>query len=222
LINIHKQKIDPRICEHCGLKPARRLELIQHQLIVHNINPPADVPLYRCSTKSCVFVTQKEELLMKHKRDVHKEFQQKCRYCSKVFNKEFLLHAHMRAVHRHMAKTDGVMEFSEDEEYEPATNAKAVAKSNKIQILSNIEIPKGETISIVSSQPSSEAEALTNVASEIAASLALVDNAVIDDQFNIEQQLAQVHGEYEEPKKDENAGIITRLVAEDGTGKLLF
>lgn len=209
LMNIHKQKIDPRICEHCGLKPARRIELIQHQLLSHNINPPADVPLFRCSTKSCNFVTQKEELLMKHKREIHKEFQQKCKYCSKVFNKEFLLHAHMRAVHRHMAKTDGVMEFSEDEEYEPAgSNNSLPVKKAKIEILSNIEIP-------LVNQPSSEAEALTNVASGIATSIGLVDNA--DDQYNIEQQLAQVHGEFEEEPKKGAEGIFTRLVAEDGT-----
>lgn len=228
LINIHKQKIDPRICEHCGLKPAKRLELIQHQLIAHNVNPPADVQLFRCTTKSCVFVTQKEDLLMKHKREVHKEFQQKCKYCSKVFNKEFLLHAHMRAVHRHIAKTDGNIEFSEDEEYDPTGGSSKDAsyssntseKKNKIEILSNIEIPAAEALqlagaTLVQSQPSSEAEALTNVASGIATSIALVDNVALDDQYNIEQQLAQVHGEFEEPKKAE--GIITRLVAEDGT-----
>lgn len=222
LINIHKQKIDPRICEHCGLKPPRRIELIQHQLIAHNINPPADVQLFRCTAKSCIFVTQKEELLMKHKREVHKEFQQKCKYCAKVFNKEFLLHAHMRAVHRHMAKTDGTMDFSEDEEYDPsgANSSNTSDKKNKIEILSNIEIPASEALiveggTIVAQQPSSEAEALTNVASGIATSLALVDNVVMDDQYNIEQQLAQVHGEFEEPKKGES--IITRLVAEDGT-----
>lgn len=227
LMNIHKQKIDPRICEHCGLKPARRIELIQHQLVAHNINPPADVPLFRCTTKNCVFVAQKEELLMKHKREIHKEFQQKCKYCPKVFGKEFLLTAHMRAVHRHMAKTDGTMDFSEDEEYEPSKNAKDESdgqpprKSNKIEILSNIEIPsmeiKFELEGAIVSQPSSEAEGLTSVASGIATSLSLADNAGIDDdQFNIEQQLAQVHGEYEDGKKD-NSGMITKLVAEDGT-----
>lgn len=225
LVNVHKQKIDPRVCEHCGLKPARRIELIQHQLISHNINPPADVPLFRCTTKNCVFVTQKEELLMKHKREVHKEFQQKCKYCPKVFGKEFLLHAHMRAVHRHMSKTDGSMEYSEDEEYEPAGSSKdgqfseiTLKKTNKIEILSNIEIPASESLKFevdgtIVSQPSSEAEALTSVASGIATSLSLADN---DDQFNIEQQLAQVHGEYEDGKKD-NSGLITKLVAEDGT-----
>lgn len=84
LINIHKQKIDPRICEHCGLKPAKRIELIQHQLIAHNIKPPGDVSLFRCEGKNCSFVAQKEDLLMRHRREVHKEFAQKCKYCSKV------------------------------------------------------------------------------------------------------------------------------------------
>jgi hypothetical protein len=219
LINVHKQKIDPRICEHCGLKPARRIELIQHQLIAHNINPPADVPLFRCTHKGCVFVTQKEEMLMKHKREVHKEFQQKCKYCPKVFGKEFLLTAHMRAVHRHMAKNDDNLEFSEDEEYEPAGSSKdeqfselPTKKLNKIEILSNIEIPLGESFGVSVSQPSSEAEGLTSVASGIAASL-----GIDDDQFNIEQQLAQVHGEYDDKKDNSNSGMITKLVAEDGT-----
>lgn len=236
MINVHKQKIDPRICEHCGLKPAKRLELIQHQLIAHNVNPPSDVTLFRCSTKNCVFVTQKEDLLMKHKREVHKEFQQKCSYCSKVFNKEFLLHAHLRAVHRHKAKTDGMMEFSEDEEYDPSGGSlkdthyagvqekSTISGNNKIEILSNIEIPAGQGINIVESAvitSSSEAEALSNVASGIATSIALVDNVVMDDQYNIEKQLAQMHNEYEEPKKQESNEIITRLVAEDGTEMVL-
>jgi len=226
LINIHKQKIDPRICEHCGLKPAKRIELIQHQLIAHNINPPSDVPLFRCSTKNCVFVTQKEDLLMKHKREVHKEFQQKCSYCSKVFNKEFLLHAHLRAVHRHKAKNDGMMDFSEDEEYEPAagTSKDNNSSGNKIEILSNIELPADQSVNIVASSiisSSSEAEALSNVATGIATSLALVDNVVIEDQFNIEKQLAQMHNEYDDSKKEENTEIITRLVAEDGTEMVL-
>lgn len=222
LINIHKQKIDPRICEHCGLKPVRRIELVQHQLIAHNINPPADVPLFRCTTKGCVFVSQKEDALMRHKREVHKEFQQKCKYCSKVFGKEFLLTAHMRAVHRHMAKNDGTMEFSEDEEYDPLKGKDdGSPKKNKIEILSNIEIPASLKFEVqegtLVSQPSSEAEALTSVASGIATSIGLDDNAGIDDDvFNIEQQLAQVHGEYKDGKKDDG-GLITKLVAEDGT-----
>lgn len=222
LINVHKHKIDPRICEHCGLKPARRIELIQHQLIAHNINPPADVPLFRCTHKSCVFVTQKEELLMKHKREVHKEFQQKCKYCPKVFGKEFLLTAHMRAVHRHMAKNDDNLEFSEDEEYEPAGSSKddnfsemSTRNSNKIEILSNIELPSDSFVvgEAIVSQPSSEAEGLTSVASGIATSLG-IDS---EDQYNIEQQLAQVHGEYDDKKENSNSGMITKLVAEDGT-----
>lgn len=172
---------------------------------------------------------------MKHKREVHKEFQQKCSYCSKVFNKEFLLHAHLRAVHRHKAKTDGMMEFSEDEEYDPTPGNskenqfvdgqnKVSGSGNKIEILSNIEIPTTEALNIVENAiitSSSEAEALSNVATGIATSLALVDNVVMDDQFNIEKQLAQMHNEYEEPKKDENSEIITRLVAEDGTEMVL-
>jgi len=230
LINVHKQKLDPRICEHCGLKPPRRIELIQHQLIQHNVNPPPDVPLFRCTTKSCIFVTQKEDVLIKHKREVHKEFQQKCKYCAKLFNKEFLLHAHMRAVHRHNAKHDGTMEYSEDEEYIPTGSGNSSKdesdapskKTNKIEILSNIEIPSTQSIKFeidgtvtVASQPSSEADALNSVASGISTSIAIVDN-IDDDQYNIEQQLAQVHGEFEEAKKEDQA-TITRLVAEDGT-----
>ncbi|CAO1403579.1 unnamed protein product [Diamesa serratosioi] len=146
---------------------------------------------------------------------------------------KFLLYAHMRAVHRHKAKNDGVMDFSDDEEYVPSGSGKKSdeyspnlppTQSNKIKILSNIEIPTTKTLQYTT--PSSEAEALTNVASGIAASLGLVDNADnmdtsgYEDQY-IEQQLAQVHGEYE--KKDDSVGmqsgndIFTKLIAEDGT-----
>lgn len=233
LVNVHKEKIDPKICEHCGLKPSRRIDLIQHQYAVHSIKPPSDVKLFKCSANNCVFVAQKEELLVKHRREVHRENQQQCIYCNKVFSKEFLLYAHMRAVHRHKAKNDGVMDFSDDEEYVPSGSGKKTdeyspnlpsTQSNKIKILSNIEIPTTKTLQYTT--PSSEAEALTNVASGIAASLGLVDNAGnmdasgYEDQY-IEQQLAQVHGEYE--KKDDSVGmqigndIFTKLIAEDGT-----
>lgn len=233
LVNVHKEKIDPKICEHCGLKPSRRIDLIQHQYAVHSIKPPSDVKLFKCSANNCVFVAQKEELLVKHRREVHRENQQQCIYCNKVFSKEFLLYAHMRAVHRHKAKNDGVMDFSDDEEYVPSGSGKKSdeyspnlppTQSNKIKILSNIEIPTTKTLQYTT--PSSEAEALTNVASGIAASLGLVDNADnmdasgYEDQY-IEQQLAQVHGEYE--KKDDSVGmqigndIFTKLIAEDGT-----
>lgn len=233
LVNVHKEKIDPKICEHCGLKPSRRIDLIQHQYAVHSIKPPSDVKLFKCSANNCVFVAQKEELLVKHRREVHRENQQQCIYCNKVFSKEFLLYAHMRAVHRHKAKNDGVMDFSDDEEYVPSGSGKKndeyspnlpSTQSNKIKILSNIEIPTTKTLQYTT--PSSEAEALTNVASGIAASLGLVDNAGnmdasgYEDQY-IEQQLAQVHGEYE--KKDDSVGmqigndIFTKLIAEDGT-----
>lgn len=251
LINIHKQKIDPRLCEHCGHRSNKRNDLHYHILTKHQIKPPADLQFPKCGL--CTFVALDQASLRKHKEEDHQaQGQQHCIYCNKTFQKEIQLYAHMRSNHKERAQEDGVMDFSDEETYEDdadkyvpnhpeATHAPAAGES-KIKVLSNITLPaKGQFIidsqvggnvlvttatENISLEPSSEAEGLSNVASGIATSLAVLDtNAHLDttetyeedlqSQF-IEAAMADVHGEILK-KDDDGTEVVTKFITEEGS-----
>uniref|UniRef100_A0A7G3AQV3 Putative microtubule binding protein n=1 Tax=Lutzomyia longipalpis TaxID=7200 RepID=A0A7G3AQV3_LUTLO len=263
LVNVHNEKIDPRICEHCGWKArtSRKAELFYHILVKHKIKPPADVSFPKC--KDCAFIAPDEMTLSKHSVDVHgkKRIQhQTCIYCNKSFASETALYKHMHNQHKTRAKQDGILDESEGEEdvqvgeqyvdemdkYVPNVESELTESSDqKIKILSNISLPSTKSIPFVLDpaaqhvnqiqgksatklEPSSEAEALSNVASGIATSLGLVEGSVVigETQYQgdadlissqyIEAAMADVHGEeYGDKKGDQE--IMTKLVTEDGS-----
>lgn len=114
------------------------------------------------------------------------------------------------------------MDFDDDEilddSYVP-NNESTSSGSNKIKILSNIELPV-HTISTVASQdinlePSSEAEALSNVATGIATSLGVLDSS--DDLQYIEGEVNET-----DPLEGEKSGqnddvTVTQFITEDGS-----
>uniref|UniRef100_A0A182P9R6 BTB domain-containing protein n=1 Tax=Anopheles epiroticus TaxID=199890 RepID=A0A182P9R6_9DIPT len=236
LIHKHKERIDVRICEHCGFKAQQRNpHLLYHWHTEHNIKPAIRFP--RCG--DCDHVAMTAADLKKHEEEVHARGNdlQQCIYCNKVFAKEMDLYDHMKEQHKQRAIADGVLEFTDDEDYQteeelssPQTKtyggASSSAGDGKIKILSNITLPPaktaGGTVRHITLEPSSEAEALSNVASGIATSLTLVgDNGVVIDDPNyqnqfIEAELASVHGE----NASSEAGVDTgmpKLVTADGT-----
>lgn len=200
LINIHKQKIDSRLCEHCGWRSTTRADLHHHILIKHNIKPPNDLHFPKCGL--CNFIGLDQSAIRKHKEEEHQQHssQQHCIYCNKTFPKEILLYAHMRSNHKERAQEDGVMDFSDEEMYddtdkyvpnhpemEQATGSGG--SDNKIKVLSNIALPSKSPYVIDAStgvllqateninlEPSSEAEGLSNVASGIATSLGVLEH----------------------------------------------
>lgn len=251
LINTHKQKIDPRICEHCGHRSTKRNDLHYHILIKHNIKPPNDLQFPKCGL--CAFVALDQTSLRKHKEEDHQsQGQQHCIYCNKTFQKEIQLYAHMRNNHKERAQEDGVMDFSDEETYEDDADkyvpnhpeaTQATAGESKIKVLSNITLPaKGQFIidaqgggnvlvttstdQNISLEPSSEAEGLSNVASGIATSLAVLDtNAQLEGGENFEDDLqsqyieaamADVHGEILK-KEDEATEVVTKFITEEGS-----
>lgn len=202
LVSVHKEKIDARLCEECGYKSADRNDLNQHLFDEHNIQIQKREP-------------HKVEQLVKTESGV-KAIQQ-CAYCNKVFLKETTLNTHIKTYHREQAILDGVIR---DEGYIP--NNPSVNQSHneggKVQVLSNIALPTKIVIDSTTQklEPSSEAEALSNVASGITTSLTLVGTDIgIEDQYS--QHLAS--GEYittqqlADTQKDSGA----RLVTSDGS-----
>uniref|UniRef100_A0A6B2ECY7 Putative microtubule binding protein n=1 Tax=Phlebotomus kandelakii TaxID=1109342 RepID=A0A6B2ECY7_9DIPT len=261
LINVHHEKIDPRICEHCGWKArsSRKTELYYHILVKHKIKPPGDVSFPRC--KECSFIAPDEVTMSKHNVDVHgkkKIHHQTCIYCNKSFQSETALFKHMHSQHKQRARQDGILDDSDAEQdmeqyedeadkYVPNVEESELTDTadQKIKILSNISLPSTKSIPFVLDpsaqhvnqiqgksatklEPSSEAEALSNVASGIATSLGLVEGSVVigeAHQFQgdsdlissqyIEAAMADVHGEYGDKKTDQE--IMTKLVTEDGS-----
>ncbi|XP_053672051.1 centrosome-associated zinc finger protein CP190 [Anopheles nili] len=239
LIVKHKERIDSRICEHCGWKAEQRNpHLLYHWLTEHGIKSQIKFP----TCDECGHVAMTVDDLHKHEDENHTRGDlQQCIYCNKVFAKEMELYDHMKAQHRDRAIADGVLEFTDDEDYqtEEETSSPQAKPSTstsggdgKIKILSNITLPptKGSSSAAVRQitlEPSSEAEALSNVASGIATSLGLVEDpgVMIDDpnfqsQF-IEAELASVHGENASSVTQGTSGStepgMPKLVTADGT-----
>lgn len=67
LINIHHEKIDARLCEHCGQRSNNRMELYYHIQTKHNILPPQGVTFPEC--KTCHFVALDASALDMHHLD---------------------------------------------------------------------------------------------------------------------------------------------------------
>lgn len=221
LVSTHKEKIDPRICEDCGFKVNKRPDLHYHNLMKHNIVPPHNVVFPKCD--ECQYIAPDVAALLKHRETHHKTKNlHHCIYCNKTFSNEVLLYNHIRNNHKERACEDGVMDFDDeemlDDSYVP-NNESPAGGSNKIKILSNIELPV-HTISTVASQdinlePSSEAEALSNVATGIATSLGVLDSSddlqYIDGEMNAGEQM---DGEKSEPNDDVT---VTQFITEDGS-----
>lgn len=250
LVNIHKQRIDPRLCEHCGHRSTKRNDLHYHILTKHQIKPPADLQFPKCGL--CTFIALDQVALRKHKEEDHQaQGQQHCIYCNKTFQKEIQLYAHMRSNHKERAQEDGVMDFSDEETYEDEADkyvpnhpeaTQPPTGESKIKVLSNITLPaKGQFIidsqgggnvlvttatENISLEPSSEAEGLSNVASGIATSLAVLDtNAHLDTTETYEEDLqsqyieaamADVHGEILK-KDDDGTEVVTKFITEEGS-----
>lgn len=208
LVSVHKEKIDARLCEECGFRSADRNDLYQHLFDEHNIQVQKREP-------------HKVEQLVKTESGV-KAIQQ-CAYCSKVFLKETTLNTHIKTYHRDQAILDGVIR---DEGYVPNNpSVQTDSKAKGIQVLSNIALstklvidPNSQIATTAQKlEPSSEAEALSNVASGIATSLTLVGTTDMTLDEHYSQELAS--GEYitTQQLSDAQKDTGARLVTSDGS-----
>ncbi|XP_058791112.1 uncharacterized protein LOC131664196 isoform X2 [Phymastichus coffea] len=62
--DVHNEKFDPRICEHCGYKATKRNILMYHMYTKHNITPPKNMTFPKC--KVCNYIGLSESLLARH------------------------------------------------------------------------------------------------------------------------------------------------------------
>ncbi|KAK7793000.1 hypothetical protein R5R35_013181 [Gryllus longicercus] len=94
LQEVHMEKIDARICEHCGHRASKRNLLLYHLYTRHNIPPPRNCQFPKCD--QCDYVALSESLLIKHRNNHlnNKEFI--CRVCNATFKSNGALQGHMQ------------------------------------------------------------------------------------------------------------------------------
>lgn len=93
LKEIHNEKVDVRICEHCGHKANKRNLLLYHLYKVHGIPPPPSCKFPKC--EHCNHIALSEVLLAKH-RNVHTTSKDHvCSICHTAFKAAATLQAHL-------------------------------------------------------------------------------------------------------------------------------
>ncbi|KAK3930800.1 Centrosome-associated zinc finger protein CP190 [Frankliniella fusca] len=93
LKEVHKAKVDVRICEHCGHRANKRNLLLYHLYKIHGVPPPPNCKFPKCD--QCNHIALSEVLLAKHK-NIHlntKEFQ--CSMCHASFKSHSSLQSHL-------------------------------------------------------------------------------------------------------------------------------
>ncbi|XP_044261729.1 centrosome-associated zinc finger protein CP190 [Tribolium madens] len=118
-----------------------------------------------------------------------------CQYCTKRYQSGVNLFSHVRLQHRNEAMRDGIVSIEEGEDVEdddeeeskdeyilPEIISDPTETPKKVNILSNVKVQeRHQSHQQLTLEPSSEAEALNNVATGIATSLGLVDIVVINE-----------------------------------------
>ncbi|XP_017483328.1 PREDICTED: centrosome-associated zinc finger protein CP190, partial [Rhagoletis zephyria] len=155
LINTHKEYIDPALCEHCGWRSSTKRELHFHMEIEHKIKTTS-YTFPKCLLCSNQFLDT--NALNQHMVDAHPdENKQQCIYCNKIFARELQLYNHMKTYHKKQALEDGIIDYSDDELFEPPTTTEITAsevqeniskekKESKIKIISDISLPSAGSI----------------------------------------------------------------------------
>ncbi|XP_059479648.1 centrosome-associated zinc finger protein CP190 isoform X2 [Neocloeon triangulifer] len=204
LQEVHMEKIDARICEHCGYRASKRNLLLYHLFTKHGVQPPRNVVFPKCD--QCEYVALSESLLIKHRNNHsnNKEFvcklcgagfksngalqghmqanlhsdpskkKYECPFCQKVFVRQINLKAHVRAAHKEVGRK--FVDEMEDESADGDAAKKALEES-------------------LTFEQATEAETLNSVANGIASQLGLVEHQLTEvDQQAMVQTIPNADG----------------------------
>lgn len=117
LVEKNNEKVDTRICEHCGHFSVRKCLQVHHMYIKHNIEPPEEFNFPKCDR--CGFIATTEVHLKRHKTvDKCKQITIKtedkngckltsksetgfsCNECCMTFRSSLMLKGHLRNFHK--------------------------------------------------------------------------------------------------------------------------
>ncbi|KAG7300235.1 hypothetical protein JYU34_015798 [Plutella xylostella] len=94
LVEVHKEKPIPTICEYCGLKSGKRNYLLHHMYTKHGVPPPANYHFPKCS--QCNYIALTEGFLIKHKASHYEQRDFRCYVCFSTFKNSNLLLQHIQ------------------------------------------------------------------------------------------------------------------------------
>ncbi|XP_011300399.1 centrosome-associated zinc finger protein CP190 [Fopius arisanus] len=195
--DVHEEKFDPRVCEHCGYKATKRNILMHHMYVKHNVPPPKSMSFPKCHT--CNYVALSETLMARHHKSHRhgpmsllnsQSDEVECVQCSETFKDVSELASHEMST-GHGTSVGPVN--GEDKGYKCSLCPKVFIKPVNLQVHVETAHKERETegVSTIPLEPSSEAEALSHVASGIAASLGVGEEGLCQEQ---EQQIPSEGG----------------------------
>ncbi|XP_034950460.1 centrosome-associated zinc finger protein CP190 [Chelonus insularis] len=186
--DVHDEKFDPRICEHCGYKATKRNILMYHLYTRHNVPPPKNMSFPKCH--ACQYVALSETLLVRHqinhnhrpltRSTLSEEIQ--CVQCGQNFKDVTEL-----ASHEIKTGHGTSMNGKEKGGYRCPHCHKVFIRSTNLQVHmdcahKDLREPENVPVPSIPLEPSSEAEALSHVVSGIAASLGVGETITPDHQ----------------------------------------
>ncbi|XP_015610097.1 centrosome-associated zinc finger protein CP190 isoform X2 [Cephus cinctus] len=192
--DVHEEKFDPRVCEHCGYKATKRNILMYHLYTKHDVPPPKSMCFPKCH--ACSYVALSETLLVRHQINHHhrpndarvhssSSDELHCVQCSQTFRDTAELTSHEINTGHGAGGGD-----SRDKPHRCPHCGKTFVRLTNLHVhldCAHKELRDNEPAPVapISLEPSSEAEALSHVASGIAASLAVGDAIPTSDQQEI-------------------------------------
>lgn len=187
--DVHEEKFDPRVCEHCGYKATKRNTLMYHLYTKHNVPPPKSMYFPKC--QSCSYIALSETLLVRHQINYdHRPASRhhslpsreiRCGQCNQTFRNITELTTHelnsghgdgKEASKHHRCPYCGKM-------FVRLTNLQIHLDCVHKELQRDTE--NAPSTPAVPLEPSSEAEALSHVASGIAASLGVGDTETVPE-----------------------------------------
>lgn len=188
--DVHEEKFDPRVCEHCGYKATKRNILMYHLYTKHNVPPPKSMCFPKC--QACSYVALSETLLVRHQinhnhRPTSRQHSStveeiQCMQCSQTFKDVTELTTH------EINTGHGNLSDGKEKGHRCTHCGKVFVRATNLQVHLDCvhkDLRDSDTsVSIppISLEPSSEAEALSHVASGIAASLGVGDGVPSESQ----------------------------------------
>ena len=129
-VDVVHSKIMKHVCEVCGHAVARKMDLLRHRKIEHNLG---DLTKLKC--EKCPFTTYDKKAMKTHNTVLHEKASIRpkvCNYCNKEFTKFSSMSAHRKIAHRGQWDIDKERILVEEGSYaDPSDYQKASQQKKK-------------------------------------------------------------------------------------------